>query len=93
MRPPNLVLREIPVSQGTLERFPDEVSEEDEELRDRVCDAVEALDPELRNVVELLMWGQMSQREAGDALGITRGEVRQRWNRAIGLLEVSLRSS
>jgi RNA polymerase sigma factor (TIGR02999 family) len=59
----------------------------------RVHDALaelEALDPELAEVVEMRYFGGYTEQEIGDALGVTERTVRRRWDKGRAWLYVAL---
>jgi RNA polymerase sigma factor (TIGR02999 family) len=66
----------------------------DDEDIERVNDALvelEAVDPRLKQVVEMRYFGGFAEREIAEALGVTDRTVRRDWERARLLLQVSIR--
>jgi DNA-directed RNA polymerase specialized sigma24 family protein len=53
---------------------------------------VDELPADLREVVELIVWGQMSTRDIGRQLGCDHTTVSKRYARALGVLRAGLQS-
>ena len=69
------------------------LKETDEDLYDRIVDAVEALPEPEREVVELVVWGQYTKTEAAAILGRSRQSVHDVWLRALDKLREALRDA
>lgn len=83
---------------GTVRRFlarasaPDEVAAADHEVllgesRDATLEAVRRLPPRQREVLVLRYWGDLSERQIAEAMGITEGTVKSTASRALDALE------
>lgn len=69
------------------------VEDGDSDLAERIKDAVEALPEAERDVVECLMWGQMTKTATAELLGRPRQSVHDAWLRAVDTLREALRDA